>query len=250
VGRLAVVAVLFLVLAGTAVAASPLPKKPPNSDTVECGAGTVHSHALWFRAADGVVLAAAEYGKGSRGVVLAPESGGSHCGWLPFAHVLAARGYHVLAYDLRERGQSPTLTRNQFIRYDADVIGAAQKLHALGASKVVVAGASLGGASVLAAGPELNKLASGVVDFSGEPSLASADEAVPKITLPILVVGSKNDYYAPASTSHWVMSHVGSEDKQLLLEPGSAHGWDIVQVTPYAAKARATVLKWLARHTN
>jgi len=250
VGRLAVVAVLFLVLAGTAVAASPLPKKPPNSDTAECGGGTVHSHALWFRAADGVVLAAAEYGKGSRGVVLAPESGGSHCGWLPFARVLAARGYHVLAYDLRERGQSPTLTRNQFIRYDADVIGAAQKLHELGASKVVVAGASLGGASVLAAGPELNKLASGVVDFSGEPSLASADEAVPKITLPILVVGSKNDYYAPASTSHWVMSHVGSEDKQLLLEPGSAHGWDIVQVTPYAAKARATVLKWLARHTN
>lgn len=249
--RLVVVAVVVLALAGTAVAASsPLPRKPPHPDTVECGAGVVHSRALWFHAADGVVLAAAEYGKGARGVVLAPESGGSHCGWLPFAKVLAARGYHVLAYDLRERGQSPSLTRNQLIHYDADVVGAAQKLHALGASKVVVAGASLGGASVLAAGPELNKLASGIVDFSGEPSLASADEAVPKITLPILVVGSKNDYYAPAATSHWVMAHTGSEDKQLLLEPGAAHGWDIVQVTPYSAKARATVLAWLARHTN
>lgn len=241
---------LFLVLAGAAVAASPLPKKPPTSDTAECGVGTVRSHTLWFRAADGVVLAAAEYGKGSRGIVLAPESGGSHCGWLPFARVLAARGYHVLAYDLRALGQSPNLTRNQIVRYDADVVGAARKLHALGARKVVVAGASLGGASVLAAGPELNKLATGIVDFSGEPSLANADVAVPKITLPILVVGSKNDSYAPASTSRWIMSHVGSNDKQLLLEPDSAHGWDIVQVTPYAAKARATVLAWLARHTN
>ena len=242
---------LVLALAGTAVAASsPLPKKPPHTDTAECGVGVVHSRALWFRAADGVVLAAAEYGKGARGVVLAPESGGSHCGWLPFAKVLAARGYHVLAYDLRALGQSPNLTRTQIVRYDADVVGAAQKLHALGAKKVVVAGASLGGASVLAAGPELNRLASGIVDFSGEPSLANADVAVPKITLPILVVGSKNDSYAPASTSNWIMSHVGSTDKQLLLEPGGAHGWDIVQVTPYAAKARATVLAWLARHTN
>ncbi|HKU59423.1 MAG TPA: hypothetical protein VJP39_07445, partial [Gaiellaceae bacterium] len=143
----------------------------------------------------------------------------------------------------------PNLTRTQVVRYDADVVGAAQKLHALGARKVVVAGASLGGASVLAAGPELNRLASGIADFSGEPSLANADVAVPKITLPILVVGSKNDSYAPESTSDWIMANVGSTDKQLLLEPGSAHGWDIVQITPYAAKARATVLAWLARHT-
>jgi pimeloyl-ACP methyl ester carboxylesterase len=248
VGRLAAVAACFLLLACPIAAASPLPQHPPKGDANICANKTVTSRALWFHASDGVVLAGAEYGSGAKGVVLAPESRGSHCSWLPFARVLAAHGYHVFAFDLRGLGQSPAFSTRTALRYDFDLIGAVRELHTLGAKHVVAAGASLGGASVLAAGPALAKLASGLVDFSGEPSLLNGFAAVPKITLPILVVGSKSDAYAPTQTSRWVMSHVGSADKQLLLEPGQEHGWDIVQAAPYAAKARATVLAWLAHH--
>jgi pimeloyl-ACP methyl ester carboxylesterase len=90
--------------------------------------------------------------------VLAPESSGSHCGWLPFARRLAAAGYHVLAYDERGLGQSPTLGRNAPVRYDLDVVGAVRELHRLGTTHVVAVGASLGGAAVLAAGPELTRI--------------------------------------------------------------------------------------------
>lgn len=233
--------------------AGQIPTQPPKGDTAMCAQGKVRSHALWFRASDGVVLAGAEYGKGSRGVVLAPESSGSHCGWLTFARFLAAHGYHVLAFDLRALGQSLAFNTRTGIRYDFDVIGAVRELHALGAKEVVAAGASVGGAAVLAAGPALTKTASGLLDFSGETALQNAFAEVPQITLPILVVGTKSDPYAPTETSNWILSHVKSSDKQLLLEPDYRHGWDIVQGTPpaaYQAKARATILTWLAHHTS
>jgi dienelactone hydrolase len=245
---LAAIAALATTSAAAATRVSPFPPKPPRSDRAACGQGRVRSRPLWFRAADGIVLAGAVYGSGRRGVVLAPESSGSHCGWLPFARRLAAAGYHVLAYDERGLGQSPTLGRNAPVRYDLDVVGAVRELHRLGTTHVVAVGASLGGAAVLAAGPELTRIASGLIDVSGEPELAGADAALPRLRLPLLVVGSRGDPLADAKTSREVLAAARSRDKRLLLYPGPLHGWDIVDVAPTAVRARAAVLAWLRRH--
>jgi alpha-beta hydrolase superfamily lysophospholipase len=252
-GRRLAVAMVIAVAASTVAGASakarpPLPATPPSNDFALCGQGHVNSRPLWFRAADGVVLAGALYGRGSRGVVLAPESNGSHCGWLGFARHLAAAGYRVLAYDLRGLGQSPVLGRKASVRYDLDVVGAVRELHRRGARTVVVAGASLGGAAVLAAGPALSRTAAGVVDFSGEPELAGAAAALPRIRLPLLVVGSRTDPLADASVSRHVLAAAGSADKSLLLLAGGNHGWDLVERDASAARARAAVLRWLAQH--
>jgi pimeloyl-ACP methyl ester carboxylesterase len=238
-------------LAVTAGTAEGLPAKPPPADAKQCalGSGGLRSRPFWFRAADGIVLAGAEYGRGARGVVLAPESGGSHCGWLPFIKRLTGAGYHVLAYDMRGRGESPALDPKKWpIRYEPDVVGAVHELRRLGVRTVVAGGASLGGASVLAAGPKLTQIAEGIIDFSGEPDLANAAAALPHITLPLLVVGSRTDPYADAQTSRRIMATVASKDKQLLLLPGGGHGWDLVQTDPNAAHARTVVLRWLAAH--
>ena len=244
-------ALVALVAAGAVTAADRLPSKPPPTDAKQCalGSGGLRSRPLWFRAPDGIVLAGAVYGSGPRGVVLAPESGGSHCGWLPFIKHLVGAGYHVLAYDLRGRGESLALDPKAWpIHYERDVVGAVRKLRALGARTVVVVGASLGGASVLAAGPKLTQIAAGIMDFSGEPDLANAAASLPNITLPLLVIGSRTDVYADAQTSRRVMATVASKDKQLLLLPGGGHGWDLVQNDPNAAHARTVVLRWLAAH--
>jgi len=244
---LSLLLVLVLVACPAGAHGSPLPKQPPQSDHAICGGAKVRSRPLWFRAADGTVLAGAVYGSGRRGVVLAPESTGSHCGWLPFARRLAAAGYHVLAYDERGLGQSPRLGRNATVRYDLDVVGAVRELHHLGAARVVAGGASLGGAAVLRAGPELTRLASGLMDFSGESYLAGAESVLPQITLPLLVVGGRSDPLADARASRQVLDEVKSKNKQLLLYPGAWHGWDLVQAAPTAPRARAAVLAWLAR---
>jgi pimeloyl-ACP methyl ester carboxylesterase len=247
----AVLVALAFTAAGTAGKASDrFPSKPPPADARQCAMPSrVRSRPLWFRAADGTVLAGAVYGRGPRGVVLAPESTGSHCGWLIFVPRLVAAGYHVLAFDLRGRGESPALDPNKFpIRYELDVVGAVRELQRLGAHTVVAGGASLGGAAVLASGPRLTRLAVGIMDFSGEPDLANAAAALPQLTLPLLVIGSRNDPYADAQTSRRVIANTASKDKQLLLLPGGGHGWDLVQVDASAVHARAVVLRWLAAH--
>src|SRR5215211_3044157 len=247
----------MLVVASVAAAAPhgkppKFPPKPPKSDTADCYSGVVRSRALWFRAADGKVLAGAVYGSGRRGVVLAPQSRGSHCGWLRFSRRLAAAGYRVLAFDLRGRGQSPSPGAASYTRTDLDVIGAVRTLHRLGARSVVAAGASLGGAAVLVAGPALTGLVSGIIDFSGEPDLgpgAGAKAALPRIRAPLLIVAGRDDPYADEQTSKQVLDEAGSVDKQLLVYPGPWHGWELVQTAPTAAAARADIFRWLALHT-
>ena len=180
-----------------------------------------------------------------------PDSGASTTplGPLPFIKSLVGAGYHVLAYDLRGRGESLALDPKAWpIHYERDPVGAVRKLRALGARTVVVGGASLGGASVLAAGPKLTQIAEGIMDFSGEPDLANAAAVLPRITLPLLVIGSRTDVYADAQTSRRVMAAVASKDKQLLLLRGGGHGWDLVQDDANAAHARTVVLRWLAAH--
>jgi len=251
-----VLAVAFAAVAAQARAAAavpPLPTKPPHGDAAVCFVRGVSSRPLWFRATDGRVLAGAVYGKGARGVVLAPQSGGSHCGWLSFARRLAKAGYHVLAFDLRGRGQSPWPGAASVDRKDLDVVGAVRALRRLGARSVVAAGASLGGAAVLAAGPALGGIASGLISFSGEPDLgpapAGARPFLPQIRLPLLVVAGRDDPYANAQTSQEVIDAAGSADKTLLVYPGDWHGWALVGSAPTAADCCAAVIRWLAAHT-
>src|SRR5439155_12143965 len=115
----------------------------------------------------------------------------------------------VLVPDMGGRGESPAIDAKKWpIRYDPDVVGAGRELRRLGARTIVAGGASLGGASVLAAGPKLTQIAAAIIDFSGEPDLANAAAALPHITLPLLVVGSRTDPYADAQTSRRVMATV------------------------------------------
>jgi pimeloyl-ACP methyl ester carboxylesterase len=55
----------------------------------------------WLRTADGVRLYSIDAGSGSTGVVLAHESPGGLCGWLPALPEFVAHGLRVLAFDFR-----------------------------------------------------------------------------------------------------------------------------------------------------
>lgn len=81
--------------------ALPTAGTPPVSAQLE-PCVTAPGRAFLLRTADRVQLSAAEYGAGSRGVVLVHEAGRRVlCGWVEYAGRLAASGYHVLLIDLR-----------------------------------------------------------------------------------------------------------------------------------------------------
>ena len=56
--------------------------------------------------AAGLSIAAVDLGTGASGVVLAHQSDGSLCEWLPYGEALAAKGFRVLAFDFAGSGSS------------------------------------------------------------------------------------------------------------------------------------------------
>ena len=215
----------------------------------KCGSTSgVTATPLWLTARDGVHLYSVEAGSGDVGVVLAHESPADLCGWLPYMATLADSGLRVLAFDFRGFGDSDRPAANRdFYAYHRDLEAAVARLRSDGAQKVFLVGASFGGVAVMTYGSALP--VSGVVSLSGETHITGARlnalAAVPRLRVPLLIVGSRHDRNLSVPDALRLLRAAGSHDKRTALYPGGFHGWDIVEDAPYAARARALVLAWL-----
>ena len=95
---------------------------------------------------------------GRPGVVLVHGVSDGRSRFVPWARRLRAEGYHVLRYDARAHGTSEGAVCTYGQREDADVRAAVDRLRAMDGvdrERIVVVGASMGGGTVLAAGPSL-----------------------------------------------------------------------------------------------
>lgn len=221
-----------------------------------CGGGRVRAKVGWFRATDGVLLDGASLGGGKTGVVLAHESPADLCGWLPYAKVLSAAGFRVLIFDHRHFG----LSRSPYSRcgrFSRDLGGAVAELEHEGANKVFLMGASFGGITSMVAGSRLGAKVAGVISVSGETYLANrcgpnteldALGAVARLRVPFLILGSREDGYLPPSDARALEQRAASPHKRLVLFPGGYHGWDILDIAPYRARAKRIVLAFLRRY--
>ncbi len=204
--------------------------------------GSATSHAcvsaneLWFRAADGTRLVGHRFGGAKPGartaVVMAHMSVGDLCQWVPFARKLGRQGVFAFPFDLRGHGFSEG--RQNHRRAAADIAAAVRAVRALGAKKVVVMGASLGGIAALVATPNLKPAVDGVVSVSGPvaiPGTLNAMSAVKKLDVPTLYVVSEDDQNPPydfAADAQTLYDETGTDEKRLEVLPGSLHGTFLV----------------------
>ena len=187
----------------------------PESVVTKCG-GTHGAHVtpLWLHTTDGQRLYAVRGGGGDVGVVLAPESPpGDVCGWLSYLTTLEVAGLRVIAFDFRGTGDSPTPSAtSKQSAYDRDFVAAIGRLRADGSTEIVVIGASLGGARALTYGPRLD--ADAIVSLSGEATLPgygiNALPVVPRLRVPLLIVGSRHDAYLPVAAALQLLRRAGS----------------------------------------
>jgi pimeloyl-ACP methyl ester carboxylesterase len=165
-------------------------------------------------------------GSGAVGVVLANQAAATACGWLPYAKMLAGRGYRVLAFDFNGEGNST----ESGAPGGADVASAARFLRAqAGIRDVVLLGASRGGTAVLVAAGALQPPPRAVVALSA-PAQYNEDDAAASIaalTVPVLLVAAQGDesFAADARAMHAKMRPATST---LVIVPGSGHGVDFV----------------------
>ena len=170
--------------------------------------------------------------------MLAHQYGGDACQWSDFAPGLAKADYHVLAFDAHGYGRSPAGSGE----IDIDVLAASSKLRALGARKLVLIGASMGGTAVLSAGAQLKPPPAAVVSLSGPGSfdLMSAYDAVPRLAMPkLFVVGARDVQFVDAARELYRKARGA---KQLVVVQTADHGVDLLDDPP-AELAIGTVLR-------
>lgn len=221
-----------------------LPHAPSLSSTCGSVADGLHAAARWVLTSDGVRLYTAFAGKGSTTVVLAHESPPAVlCGWLPTIAWLESRGVATVAFDFRGSGRSDSPGLPKYLRYAPDLQAEVDAARDQGASRVVLMGASFGGAAVLANGTQLHGV-DAIVSLSGEQRIEArrldAMVALPKLRTPLLVVHHARTATStpPRRGNSW---RAGSQRKQLSLWPGAVHGWDLIE----NARVGAVVFRWI-----
>lgn len=224
------------------------PRRAAPSLSSECGtaiaASAPSTKAVAFTAGDGAHLHGERIGNGDTTIVLAHEYPSSLCGWFPYAGELAGSGFSVFLFDHRAKGS----------RLDLDVVAAVEKAKALGATKVIAMGGSLGGAATLVAAGRDCFLVSGIVSVSGETDLRSYGRGVPpldavpyesRIAAPLLVVGSKDDSLVPQADVDQLLAHAASASKRAVLVDGYGHGWNLLQGPGANPSVRRAVIDFL-----
>jgi pimeloyl-ACP methyl ester carboxylesterase len=198
---------------------------------------------LRFRAADGTRLVGHRFGSGRVAVVLAHESRGWLCEWVPYAKRLAARGYLAFAFDFRGYGESQAHPTSN-VRIDLDVAAAAKTVRGLGAKKVFLVGASIGGSAVLRAGADVRPPVNGVVSVSGAADLVDAIAAVKRLRVPALFVAGRFDPDFAAEARR-LYTATASKDRKLVIVARGEHGSRLVAAN---ASVRATIEAFLRSH--
>jgi alpha-beta hydrolase superfamily lysophospholipase len=196
----------------------------------------VQKDELWFRAADGTKLVGHRFGGKRPGrrttVVLAHMSEGDLCSWARYSRRLATQGFFVFPFDLRGHGFSEGVRNHG--RAAADLAAAVRAVRRLGARRIVVGGASLGGIAAVIAAPSLRPPVHGVVSVSGPAAIAGeldARPAAPRLSVPTLYVSAEQDQSPPydfAAEARELHDMTGTTEKRLELVPGSLHGTFLV----------------------
>jgi pimeloyl-ACP methyl ester carboxylesterase len=235
----------FLLAALLAVAASTAGAATQRSEHA-----CVRGGELWFYAADGTKLVGHRFGKGTTAVILAHQSEGSLCDWLPYARRLASQGYFVFPVDFRGYGFSQIRTGAAATRFPGDLAAATKALRKLGKRKVFLVGASMGGIASLVAGANVTPAVDGVVSISSPARFRGMDalKTAPRLRVPVLYLaaaGDDNAGYDFSQDAEAMHAATAAGDKRLEVLPGKLHGIGLVAGS---ARAKAAVEGFLKGH--
>ncbi len=157
---------------------------------------------------------------------------GDLCSWAPYARRLAAKGFFVFPFDFRGHGFSEGAENHSLAA--ADMKAAVRAVRGLGARKVVVGGASLGGIAAIIAAPTLRPPVQGVISVSGPaeiPGELNARQAASRLRVPTLYVVAEQDQnagYDFAADARELHGLTATAEKRVEVVSGALHGTFLV----------------------
>jgi uncharacterized protein len=205
----------------------------------------VPSHAVTFTTSDHIKLAGRLYGHGQTVIIFSNQTDTTAGNWQPIAQEFAARGYLTLCYDYRGRGDSQG-TRDLGPSMLPDLRAAVAFARRLGARRIVLVGASIGGAvtaNVAATAAATTPIAAvAIISAPGDfgPGLGVTAATIASISAPKLLMNSQGDSYA---SDIQTMYNEARQPKALQFYPGGDHGLDLFTgVYGHQAMARLPAL--------
>lgn len=172
-------------------------------------------------------LLVATWGEGPTSVlVLHQTTGDGLCGSVSYGDWLAGQGLQVSAMDLCGYGQS-TCDETLSAAPAEQVKLVVDHLRASGGGDVALVGASLGGSVAMTAGPKVG--ASRVVALSPPnrwEGLLRDTEATAAMSAPWVLVTAKAD--RGVNADDWKAAGSSNADGEVIVVPGSDHGWSLV----------------------
>jgi dienelactone hydrolase len=237
--RVAAIAAVLVALSGCGAshgdvrrASTPAPLPPAGRG------GPPDARAVGFRASDGVGLRGRLFGSGSTAVVLAHMGNrlSSEADWYPLARRLAREGYLVLTYNRRAicTGESHPYDcsggPNDYGTSWRDVIGAVRFAEAQGATRVAVAGASIGGTAAVFAAQAGRIHPAALISLAGVNHIStySMDRAgIERIGGAKLFVSARRDPGGAAASARELHGWARAP-KRLVLLDSDLHGTDML----------------------
>ncbi len=169
---------------------------------------------------DGLVLEAERFGVGEDFVVLAHMRPSDQASWFSFAGLLAGEGYTAITFNFRGYGNSD----GAGFAVDVDIVAAVDAAFELGARRVFVMGASMGGTAAIAASDR--REIAGVVSLSAPSEFMGVDAvAAARSGVPMLLVAAQDD--APYNTHAELLGATATGLNEVMILSGRKHGTDL-----------------------
>jgi pimeloyl-ACP methyl ester carboxylesterase len=196
---------------------------------------------------DGSRLPVVDVGSGSTVAVFIHQTDGyGLCGFWPYAvWVTGQMGVRAVLFDLCGFGKADCHDGSFADDQLAQVALAVAHARTIpGVRRVVLVGASMGGALALAAAAR--DRVDAVVDLSGPPDWtgARAADAAPAVRVPCLVAASPNDSDADYSGIKAAFAKVKGTPKRFVVG-GGPHGWDLLGTPDAWTPLAVTVAAWV-----
>ncbi len=198
-----------------------------------------------FTTQDHITLAGTMFGEGDFVVILTHMGipGTNQSSWHPFARSLAERGFRVLTFDFRGRGESGG--KLEFNKLPFDMDAAIQYLNELGYTRIACIGASMGGTACMRAALDHDLVGLGVIASilsNGKPNEVSMDE-IQQLNLPKIFIYGAYDF-PTVITDMKTMSASAPEPKTVQVYPTFEHGTDIFD-TDYGNQLSELLINFL-----
>ena len=228
--RLIPIVAAALLLTGC-TSSPPAPTADPARSPAEvCNTPALGDTGVWIDV-DGDRFEAGVVGEGSTAVVLVHQSGANYCGWARFVDVLSENGIQSVLLNLCGSGETECASEEHLVETGAKaVIGAAEWARENGAERVVVMGASLGGAvAIAAAGSDEGTTIDGVADLSGpiEFEGTSTLDYAPGVRVPLFFAVSSTDVVVSVDQFENLAGLTASESVAIYPDE-VGHGWDML----------------------